>query len=149
MTDPAIVLPRVGEGVRLAARILALVMAIATAGLLLGMADVTVGTSLFLLLALAWCVSPYAAIALALRKPWSSTEAILVAFATTIAVSGLALYVYTVAFFVKPDPQGGLVLLFIPLWQWGVALVGLGVAWLMERRASGKGDATLSPDQGR
>jgi len=75
-------------------------------------------------------------IALALRKPWASTEAMLVAFGTTIAVAGFALYIYTVAFFVKPDPQSGLVFLFIPLWQWIGALVGLGVAWLIERRAA-------------
>lgn len=149
MTGPAIVLPRVGEGVRLASRILALVMAIATTALVLGMADVTVGTSFFLLLALGWCVSPYAAILLALRKPWSSTDANLVAFAATIAASGLALYAYAVAFLVKPDPQGGLVFLFIPLWQWAVALAGLGVAWLMERRARTRSDATPSPDRER
>jgi len=63
-----------------------------------------------------------------------SAEAVLVAFATTIAVSGFALYIYTVAFFVKPDAQSGLVFLFIPLWQWIAALVGLGVSWLLERR---------------
>ncbi len=135
MSEAGIALPRVAEGVRLATRILALAMAIATAGLVLGMADVTVGTSLFLLLALCWCLSPYALVALALRRPWASTEAILVAFATTVAISGLALYIYVVAFFVKPDPQGGLVLLFIPLWQWAGAMAGLGAAWLMERRA--------------
>ena len=145
MSEPDIQRPRVGEGVRLATRILALMMTIATAGLMLKMADVTVGMTLFLLLALGWCVSPYVAIALALRKPWSSTDAMLVAFATTVAVAGLALYTYLVAFFVKPDPQGGLVFLFVPLWQWVGTLVGLGVAWLMERRAARAEVATLSP----
>lgn len=125
---------RAAAGFRLASRIVAASMAIATAGLVLRMADITVGTSLFLLLALAWCVSPYAAIVLALRKPWTGTEASLVAFATTLGVSGLALYVYSVAFFVKPDPQSGLVFLFIPLWQWVGVVVGLGVAWLVQRR---------------
>ena len=134
MTGPEIVLPKVAEGVRLAARVLAIAMAIATAGFVIRMADITVGTSLFLLLVLGWCVSPYAAIALALHRPWKSAEAVLVALATTIAIAGLAAYVYIVAFFVKPDPQGGLVLLFIPLWQWVGVVVGLGVAWLMERR---------------
>ena len=134
MTGPDIVPPKVAEGVRLAARVLAIAMAIATAGFVIRMADITVGTSLFLLLVLGWCVSPYAAIVMALHRPWKSTEAVLVAFATTIAIAGLAAYVYIVAFFVKPDPQGGLVLLFIPLWQWVGAVVGLGVAWLMERR---------------
>lgn len=136
MSEPDIALPRIGEGIRHATRILALMMAIATAGLVLKLADVTVGTSLFLALALAWCVSPYALVAFALRKPWAGTEAILVAFATTLAISGLALYAYTVAFFVKPDPQSGLLLLFMPLWQWIGALAGLGVAWLTERRAT-------------
>lgn len=139
MTGSDAALPKVAEGVRLAARILALVMAIATAGLVIRMADVTVGTSLFLLLVLGWCVSPYAAIALAMRRPWKSTEAVLVAFATTIGIAGLAAYVYLVTFFVKPDPQGGLVLLFIPLWQWVGVVVGLGVAWLVERRPSPPG----------
>jgi hypothetical protein len=134
MTAPDIALPKVADGVRLASRLIATAMAIATAGLVIRMADVTVGTSLFLLLVLGWCVSPYAAIVMALHRPWKSTEAMLVAFATTIAIAGFAAYVYIVAFFVKPDPQGGLVLLFIPLWQWVGVVVGLGVAWLMERR---------------
>lgn len=134
MTGPDISLPDVAGGIRLATRILALLMAIATAGLVLRMADVTVGTSLFLLLVLGWCVSPYGAIALALGRPWKSAEAMLVALATTIAIAGLAAYIYIVAFFVKPDPQGGLLLLFIPLWQWVGVVVGLGVAWLVERR---------------
>lgn len=149
MNEAGIRLPRVGEGFRLAARILALMMAIATAGLVLKLADVTVGTSPFLLLALAWCVSPYALIGLVLRKPWACTEASLVAFATTLAISGLALYTYTVAFFVKPDPQSGLVFLFMPLWQWAGVLAGLGVAWLMERRALARSGATLSRDPER
>jgi hypothetical protein len=126
--------PRAAEGLRLASRIIALMMSIATAGLMLKAADLSAGLALFLVVMLVWCVSPYALIALALRRPWMSTEAVLAAFATTIAVSGFALYIYTVAFFVKPDAQGGLVFLFIPLWQWIGALVGLGVAWLIERR---------------
>ena len=134
MKPPEAALPDVAAGIRQAARLLALAMGIATAGLVIRMADMTVGTSLFMLLVLGWCVSPYAAIALALHRPWSSTEAVLVALATTIAIAGLAAYTYIVAFFVKPDPQGGLVLLFIPLWQWVGVVVGLGVAWLMERR---------------
>jgi len=134
MTGQDIALPNVAGGVRLAARILAIAMAIGTAGLVIGMADLTVGASLFMLLVLGWCVSPYAAIALALHRPWKSKEAVLVAFATTVAIAGLAAYIYIVAFFVKPDPQGGLVLLFIPLWQWVGVVVGLGVAWLVERR---------------
>jgi hypothetical protein len=134
MTGQDVALPNVAGGVRLAARILAIGMALATAGLVVSMADMTVGTSLFMVLVLGWCMSPYAAIALALHRPWKSTEAVLVAFATTIAIAGLAAYIYTVAFFVRPDPQGGLVLLFIPLWQWVGVVVGLGVAWLVERR---------------
>jgi hypothetical protein len=126
--------PRAAEGWRLASRIIALMMSIATAGLLVKVADLSAGLSPFLVIMLVWCLSPYALLALALRRPWMSTEAVLVAFATTIAASGFALYIYTVAFFVKPDAQGGLVFLFIPLWQWMGALVGLGVAWLVERR---------------
>jgi hypothetical protein len=128
--------PRAAEGFRLASRIIALMMSIATAGLLVKVADLSAGLSSFLVIMLVWCLSPYALLALALRRPWKSTEAVLVAFATTIAVSGFALYIYTVAFFVKPDAQSGLVFLFIPLWQWIGALVGLGVAWLIERRTA-------------
>jgi hypothetical protein len=134
MSVAAPVPPRTAEGFRLASRIIALMMSIATVGLLLKAADLSAGLVLFLVLVLAWCVSPYALLALALRRPWMSTEAVLVAFATTIAVSGFAMYIYTVAFFVKPDAQSGLVFLFIPLWQWVGALIGLGVAWLIERR---------------
>ncbi len=140
MIEAGAALPRFGEGVRHAARILAAAMAFATAGFVFWMADITVGTSLFLLLATAWCVSPYALVAIALRRPWASTEAVLVAFATTIAISGYALYIYIVAFFVKPDPQSGLVFLFIPLWQWIGVLLGLGAAWLVERRDPARGD---------
>jgi hypothetical protein len=125
---------RAAEGFRLASRIIALMMSIATAGLLVKVADLSAGLSSFLVIVLVWCLSPYARLALALRRPWKSTEAVLVAFATTIAVSGFALYIYTVAFFVKPDAQSGLVFLFIPLWQWIGALAGLGVAWLIGRR---------------
>ena len=107
--------PRAAEGFRLAARIIALMMSIATAALIVKVADLSTGLSNFLVLVVVWCLSPYALFALALRRPWKSTEAVLVAFATTIAASGFALYVYTVAFFVKPDAQGGLVFIFIPL----------------------------------
>ena len=124
--------PRAAEGLRLASRIIALMVSIATAGLLMKVADL----SSFLVIMLVWCLSPYALLALALHRPWRSTEAALVAFATTIAVSGFGLYIYTVAFFVKPDAQSGLVFLFIPLWQWIGALAGLGVAWLIERRTA-------------
>jgi hypothetical protein len=126
--------PRAAGGLRHASRIIALLMSFATAGLLLKAADLSAGLTLFLVILLAWCVSPYALIALALRGRWGSTEAVLVAFATTIAVCGFALYIYIITFFVKPDAQGGLVFLFVPLWQWIGALAGLGVAWVIERR---------------
>jgi len=109
-------------------------MSIATAGLLVKVADLSAGLSSFLVIMLVWCLSPYALLALALHRPWRNTEAVLVAFATTIAVSGFGLYIYTVAFFVKTDPLSGLVFAFIPLWPWMGALVGLGVAWRMQAR---------------
>lgn len=134
MNDPGPGPARAAGGLRLASRIIALLMAIATAWLLLKAADLSGGSALFLVFLLGWCVSPYALVALAPGRPWRSTEAALVAFATTVAASGFALYVYIVAFLVHPDAQGGLVFLFIPLWQWIGALLGLGVAWLVERR---------------
>ncbi|WP_372016584.1 hypothetical protein [Pseudoxanthomonas sp. 10H] len=75
---------------------------------------------------LLWAVSPLAGMALAARLLRGSPLAwrVFAAGAAVIAIVGLVAYVD--AAFVHIDAQGGLVFVFMPLWQW-LATIGLGL----------------------
>jgi hypothetical protein len=81
-----------------------------------------------------WLLLPYAALALALTffaKEHASAIAYVV---VTAVVAGGGLLFLTDVIFWRPDPQGGIAVLFTPLYQ----LIGIGVLvptcrWLSER----------------
>lgn len=65
----------------------------------------------------AWIIAPYVFIGRAsYRHPGNRSYGVSMLVLTTL-VCGLAAWIYTDAFFVHTDPQSGLVMLFIPLWQ--------------------------------
>lgn len=118
----------------LAARILAIAAAVATLGLVSWAADWSWPGLAFLLAMMAWCVSPYAVLAVATRRPRASRAGAAVLVATTVLASAFAAFVYVDVFFVHLDAQGALVLLFVPVVQWVGVLSALIVASQLELR---------------
>lgn len=79
---------------------------------------------------LIWGVSPYALL-IALIKAAKSSMARISAFVITLVTGSWGIVVIINAMFIHPDPQGGLVFLFIPFWQWLFLLLSvLPVLWL-------------------
>jgi hypothetical protein len=58
--------------------------------------------------------------------------------AAVLAGSGLVVgfggYVYYNGFVAHPDPQSGLLLVFVPVYQWIAVAITLGLAWWLARR---------------
>lgn len=123
---------------RQAVRTIALVSALATIGFMAWVADWTTKASVlaFMIGLIAWCVLPYAGVALAGRKAGGSISGTLAVLATAIVVPGFAAVVYIDAFFIHLDAQGGLVFLFVPFVQWAALAVGAVAAHLLDRRAA-------------
>ena len=84
---------------------------------------------------MAWCVSPYALLAFAAGAMRVSRRGAIALLVTTVLVAGAAAVAYVDAFFIHLDAQGALILIFMPVWQWVGALVGLVVASLLASRA--------------
>jgi hypothetical protein len=53
---------------------------------------------------------------------------------TTVLVAGAAAAAYVDAFFIHLDAQGALILVFMPVWQWVGAVIGIVVASLLPSR---------------
>jgi hypothetical protein len=119
----------------LACRAVAFVAALATLGLIGWAASWSWSGLAFLVGVTVWCISPYALLALAARKPRESRSSAVTLLATTLVVAVSAGIVYGDTFFVHVDAQGALILLFFPLWQWVGALAGVVVANQLEFRA--------------
>lgn len=79
-------------------------------------------TLLFLILVLLWACSPYAALLFLARRtssgPWCIALPICV-----LATMLFGLYFFWQGFFVQPDPQSGLLFVFLPFYQ--LAFVGV------------------------
>lgn len=82
----------------------------------------------------AWCLSPYAVLAFAAGAMRVSRRGAIALLVTTVLVAGAAAAAYVDAFFIHLDAQGALILLFMPVWQWVAAVVGLVVASLLPSR---------------
>lgn len=80
---------------------------------------------------MAWCVSPYAVLAFAAGTLRGSRRALVALLVTTVLVAGLAAAAYVDAFFIHLDAQGALILVFMPVWQWVGAVIGIVVASLL------------------
>ncbi len=66
---------------------------------------------------IAWAVSPY--IYLAVAASWVSAKASITAvFALSLLVGAFGVWLLVDVMFIHPDAQGGLVFIFVPLWQW-------------------------------
>ena len=88
----------------------------------------------FVLGLMAWCVSPYAPLAFAAGGLRTSRAGAITLLVTTLVVAGAAGIAYVDAFFIHLDAQGALILVFMPVWQWVGAIVGVVVASLLPAR---------------
>lgn len=118
-----------------AARIIALATAVATLALMAKIASWSWQGAAFMIGLMTWAASPYALLAWVMRRPRDCPGAAITLFVTTLAVALFAVVVYADTVFFHPDAQGGLVFLFIPLWQWVGAAAGLIVASQLDVRA--------------
>ena len=81
-----------------------------------------------------WALAPYALAARATRLVAKSRRAVAVMLAAAGLLSGVGLAVLTSAFVLEPDPQSGLVPLFLPAWQlFGLAPFAIAAPWLARR----------------
>ena len=117
-----------------AQRLVAGVSAAATLALMLWAMTFSWSGLAFVLGLMAWCVSPYALLAFAAGAMRVSRRGAIALLVTTILVAGAAAAAYVDAFFIHLDAQGALILLFMPVWQWVGAVVGVVVASLLPAR---------------
>jgi len=71
----------------------------------------------------AWLLSPYAALALGLRFFAKERASAIAYVVVTAIVAGSGLLFLTYVIFLHPDPQGGIAVLFTPIYQ----AIGIGV----------------------
>jgi hypothetical protein len=92
------------------------------------------GTGVAALLGL-WLLLPYAVLAVVLENRSSVTTKPADVATTLLVVAGGLLFLIVVIF-VDPDPQGGIAVLFTPVYQ-GIAIVALLpiTRWLLRRKA--------------
>ena len=117
-----------------AQRLVAGVSAAATLALMLWAMTFSWSGLAFVLGLMAWCVSPYAVLAFAAGAMRVSRRGAIALLVTTILVAGAAGVAYVDAFFIHLDAQGALILVFMPVWQWVGAIVGVVVASLLPAR---------------
>ena len=118
----------------LAVRIVAGASAAATLALMLWAMTFSWSGLAFVLGLMAWCVSPYALLALAAGAMRASRRGAIALLVTTVLVAGAAAAAYVDAFFIHLDAQGALILVFMPVWQWVGAVIGIVVASLLPSR---------------
>jgi uncharacterized membrane protein YczE len=85
----------------------------------------------------AWAVLPMAVLWFANYHPTRLSLA-LVILVVSLCVVGFGVVAYINAFFIHPDAQSGLVIMFAPLYQLTAAIplaVFCGIAWLKRKRA--------------
>ena len=118
--------------VRATTIILLIAVSIATVVILVGAGGPStsrVGLALFV----AWALSPYAALAWLSSRPLNPW----VLLAGAVLIGASALLFYYDGFVRRPDPQSGLLVLFLPLWQLiACVVVGLIALRLSHRSAS-------------
>jgi hypothetical protein len=124
----------VSDRLVLAVRLVAAVSAVATLALMLWAMTFSWSGLGFVLGLMAWCVSPYALLAFAAGAMRASRRGSIALLVTTILVAGAAAVAYVDAFFIHLDAQGALILVFMPVWQWVGAIVGVVVASLLPSR---------------
>lgn len=118
----------------LAVRIVAGASAAATLALMLWAMTFSWSGLAFVLGLMAWCVSPYALLAFAAGAMRASRRGAIALLVTKVLVAGAAAAAYVDAFFIHLDAQGALILVFMPVWQWVGAVIGIVVASLLPSR---------------
>ena len=118
----------------LAVRLVAGASAAATLALMLWAMTFSWSGLAFVLGLMAWCVSPYALLAFAAGAMRASRRGAIALLVTTVLVAGAAAAAYVDAFFIHLDAQGALILVFMPVWQWVGAVIGIVVASLLPSR---------------
>lgn len=114
--------------------------AVATAGVVVSQADrsnvaLIVLTTAFVV----WAASPYALLWAAAVRWTPGTGPAALVLGASVAVSAFGLWIYYQGFYVSPDPQSGLLVLFIPFWQWlgaGLAVTVAAIWSAAQRRAA-------------
>jgi hypothetical protein len=124
----------VNDRLVLAVRLVAGVSALATLALMLWAMSFSWSRLAFIAGLMAWCVSPYALLAFAAGAMRVSRRGAIALLVTTVLVAGAAAVAYVDAFFIHLDAQGALILVFMPVWQWVGAIVGVVVASLLPAR---------------
>jgi hypothetical protein len=82
----------------------------------------------------AWLVLPYAVLALAVRFFARTRAAAIACLMVTVAVAGGGLLFLTNLIFLHPDPQGGIAVVFTPIYQAiGIAVLLPVCHWLVGR----------------
>ncbi len=120
------------DKLRLITLVIAVLGPLGTLAICLGVTDLGSPMSYAFIL---WAVSPFAAIFAATRKPRGSTAASVVRLVATLVITAFGLSTLHHGFFVKPDPQSGLLFIFVPLYQWAAFVVAFLMAYLLDRRA--------------
>ncbi|MBI3344438.1 MAG: hypothetical protein HY028_06250 [Gammaproteobacteria bacterium] len=77
----------------------------------------------FLILVILWACSPYAALFVLARRVAASGPWLIVLPICALATMLFGLYFFWQGFFVQPDPQSGLLFIFLPFYQ--LAFVGV------------------------
>jgi hypothetical protein len=124
----------VNDRLVLAVRAVAATSAVATLALMAWAMTFSWSGLAFVTGLMAWCVSPYAVLALAAGGMRASGRGLVTLLVTTILVAGAAAAAYVDTFFIHLDAQGALILLFMPVWQWVAVVIGLVVASLLPSR---------------
>jgi hypothetical protein len=124
----------VNDRIVLAVRLVAAASAAATLALMLWAMTFSWSGLAFVVGLMAWCVSPYALLAFAAGAMRASRRGAIALLVTTVLVAGAAAAAYVDAFFIHLDAQGALILVFMPVWQWVGAVVGVVVASLLPSR---------------
>lgn len=84
-------------------------------------------------LCLPWMVSPYCVLAAMALRCRLRLEKVIVIFAATLLVTGFAVYVVVVAYFVHPDAQSGISFILVPGPQLLAAAIAAVVAAVVGR----------------
>jgi len=121
-----------------------LVGAVATLGFMVYAGDPASGSWwLFFVPFAGWALLPYALVGVATRwQPSSRGSQSVLCVAAVLLTCASVLLLYS-AFVAQPDPQSGLILIFLPLWQGLGLLPFLGVSRVLARRG-----ATASTEAG-
>lgn len=85
----------------------------------------------------AWALLPYLVLHRRLRGTDGPKLVHGVLLVAALLLTGFGFAVFLSAFFLEPDAQSGLVVLFIPIWQWVGLIIAFWVAGRLERSGQG------------